>query len=436
MNGSMRKLIVIPSILSLMMIALVGCEEDNGIYGSGGSNNITLTSFANSYDSQVNATAIARIDESYRTGAREIKIKNLVNNYSNQSLNTLDKTILANNFEGRLENKNIEVNGRTVKRPIYEKNTNNKSSYEVTYKTLDLSGVKADSYLAGNTVSDSRGIITSLNHYPKIPATLAFPAGSVCYIPVVTSERAFLAFNEKDMKVKQKQFFRRIVAATLSFFVVTLVEFVVQIVANTSDYTKCIACAVSDKKYCGPEVERPFDTEYPDQETVFNPDEGFVQPPLDLGQYEDISGGGSNPSNPTNPGDSNEIVAYAKKWVGTAYIWGGETLEVGNPNKGVDCSGFTKKVFEKFGVSLPHSAHSQSSLGTAVNGLSNAQPGDLLFWDWGGDGKIDHVAIYIGDNQKIHASGNQRCEPFTNNGCQVKIDSGSMNKITKIRRVS
>ena len=198
MNGSMKKLIVIPSILSLMMIALVGCEEDNGIYGSGGSNNITLTSFANSYDSQVNATAIARIDESYRTGAREIKIKNLVNNYSNQSLNTLDKTILANNFEGRLENKNIEVNGRTVKRPIYEKNTNNKSSYEVTYKTLDLSGVKADSYLAGNTVSDSRGIITSLNHYPKIPATLAFPAGSVCYIPVVTSERAFLAFNEKD----------------------------------------------------------------------------------------------------------------------------------------------------------------------------------------------------------------------------------------------
>ena len=198
MNGSMKKLIVIPSILSLMMIALVGCEEDNGIYGSGGSNNITLTSFANSYDSQVNATAIARIDESYRTGAREIKIKNLVNNYSNQSLNTLDKTILANNFEGRLENKNIEVNGRTVKRPIYEKNTNNKSSYEITYKTLGLSGVKADSYLAGNTISDSRGIITSLNHYPKIPATLAFPAGSVCYIPVVTSERAFLAFNEKD----------------------------------------------------------------------------------------------------------------------------------------------------------------------------------------------------------------------------------------------
>ena len=248
--------------------------------------------------------------------------------------------------------------------------------------------------------------------------------------------KAVMAFNEKDMKVKQKQFFRRIVGAMLSFFVVTLVEFVVEIVANTSDYTSCIACAVADKKYCGAEVERPFETEYPEQQQVYNPDEGFVQPPLDLGQYEDNPGGGSNPSNPSNPGDSNDIVAYAKKWVGTAYIWGGETLEVGNASKGVDCSGFTKKVFEHFGISLPHSAHSQSSEGTAVASLAEAKPGDLLFWDWGGDGRIDHVGIYIGNNQRIHASGSQGCKPFSNNGCQVKIDSGSMNKITKIRRVS
>ena len=121
-----------------------------------------------------------------------------MNSYSNQSLNTLDKTILADKFEGRLEHKNIEVNGRTVKRPIFEKNTTNKLNYETTYKTLDLSGLKADSYSAGSTVSNSRGIITALNNYPEIPTNLAFPTGSVCYIPVVTSERAFLAFNEKD----------------------------------------------------------------------------------------------------------------------------------------------------------------------------------------------------------------------------------------------
>lgn len=198
MNASLNKWILLPSIVSLMALALSGCEEEDVFFGVGSSNNITLTRFANSYDSKANATAIARIDETYRTGNYEIKTRNLVNNYSNQSLNTLDKTVLADKFEGRLEHKNIEVSGRTVKRPIYEKNSNNKFNYQTTYKTLDLSDVKADSYNAGVTLSDSRGIMTALNHYSKLPTNLAFPAGSVCYIPVVSSERKFLAFNEKD----------------------------------------------------------------------------------------------------------------------------------------------------------------------------------------------------------------------------------------------
>ncbi|WP_289048390.1 hypothetical protein [uncultured Psychrobacter sp.] len=198
MNASLNKWILLPSIVSLMALALSGCEEEDVFFGVGSSNNITLTRFADSYDSKANATAIARIDETYRTGNYEIKTRNLVNNYSNQSLNTLDKTVLADKFEGRLEHKNIEVSGRTVKRPIYEKNSNNKFNYQTTYKTLDLSDVKADSYNAGVTLSDSRGIMTALNHYSKLPTNLAFPAGSVCYIPVVSSERAFLAFNEKD----------------------------------------------------------------------------------------------------------------------------------------------------------------------------------------------------------------------------------------------
>ena len=201
----MNRMIAIPSVCLLTMVALLGCQEDDGEYGSG-SSKITLTSFANSYDSNANASAIARIDETYRTGARNIKTTNIINSYSNQSLNDLDRKVLADNFEGRLENKDIEVDGRTVKRPIYEKNSNNKLEYKTTYKTLDLSGVRANSYSAGtNTnvgagmnVSTSRGILTDLNNYPEIPTDIAFPEGSVCYIPVVTSERSFLAFNDKN----------------------------------------------------------------------------------------------------------------------------------------------------------------------------------------------------------------------------------------------
>ncbi|MEH6668677.1 MAG: hypothetical protein V7689_13075 [Psychrobacter sp.] len=80
----------------------IGCEEEDGAYGTA-SSEITLTSFANSYDSKANATAIARIDETYRTGAREIKTTNLINSYSNQSLNDLDRTVLADDFGGDLK---------------------------------------------------------------------------------------------------------------------------------------------------------------------------------------------------------------------------------------------------------------------------------------------------------------------------------------------
>lgn len=194
----MKATVFLPMTLSLLAMALVGCGgEDDGIYGSG-DNKITLTSFGNSYDNQANASAIARIDQTYRTGGREIKIKNLVNSYNNQSLNSLDRTVLAADFEGRLENKDIEVNGRTVKRPIYETNSNKQLNYETTYKTLNLAGLNAGSYSPGTTIGNSRGIITDLNNYPDIPTNVTFPAGSVCYIPVVTSERSFLAFNEKN----------------------------------------------------------------------------------------------------------------------------------------------------------------------------------------------------------------------------------------------
>jgi len=193
----MNRVVAISGVFFWSMLALIGCEVDDGSYGSD-SDNITLTSFANSYDSKANDTAIARIDETYRTGARNIKTTNLINSYSNQSLNDLDRTILADNFEGRLENKDIEVNGRTVKRPIYEKSSNNKLGYETTYQTLNLSGLRANSYSAGTNIEDRRGILTDLSNYSNIPSNVAFPEGSVCYIPVVTSERSFLAFNDKN----------------------------------------------------------------------------------------------------------------------------------------------------------------------------------------------------------------------------------------------
>ena len=195
----MKNLVITPLTVSLLALLITGCgENDDGAYGSDNGNQIILSNFDSSYDNKVNTSAIARIDTMYETGKREISIRNIVNNYTNQNLNNLDNTVLAEDFEGRLENKNISVEGRTVKRPIYQQNSNQKINYVTTYNTLDLSGLKANSYEPGTTYNNSRGIITALNNFSKISVNAAFPAGSVCYIPVTTSDRAFISFNDKN----------------------------------------------------------------------------------------------------------------------------------------------------------------------------------------------------------------------------------------------
>lgn len=93
----------------------------------------------------------------------------------------------------------------------------------------------------------------------------------------------------------------------------------------------------------------------------------------------------------------DEIVEYALQFVGNKYVYGGT-----NPNKGADCSGFTSYVMKQAGgVELPHSSKAQSGKGRVVS-ASEIRPGDLIFY---GSGKsINHVAMYIGDGQIVHAS--------------------------------
>ena len=192
----MNKLIVTPIALSLLTFSLAGCGEgEDAIFDSGSSNEITIASF------EGNSNNIARINEKYRIGEHNSEVINIVGNYNSQGINTLDKTVLVNNFEGTLENRYIEVNGLTVRRPIYLKKSNTVLDYRITYNKVDLSGRKADSYKAGNNTNSSSGIRTALNTYSKISANnvdIAFPEDSICYIPVTTSEREFLAFNAKD----------------------------------------------------------------------------------------------------------------------------------------------------------------------------------------------------------------------------------------------
>lgn len=103
---------------------------------------------------------------------------------------------------------------------------------------------------------------------------------------------------------------------------------------------------------------------------------------------------------PSTSGVGQQIADFAVQYVGNPYVWGGTSL-----TEGADCSGFVQTVFANFGLYLSRTAESQSYGGTSIS-LDNLQPGDLLFYN--STGSIDHVAIYIGGGQIVHAANSSK----------------------------
>ena len=108
------------------------------------------------------------------------------------------------------------------------------------------------------------------------------------------------------------------------------------------------------------------------------------------------------------------VANYAVQFVGNPYVYGGTSL-----TNGTDCSGFVMSVYKNFGVSLPHSSSADRKVGYAVNGLANAQPGDIICYS-------GHVGIYIGNGQIVHASTEKT---------GIKISSASYRKVLAVRRI-
>ena len=102
------------------------------------------------------------------------------------------------------------------------------------------------------------------------------------------------------------------------------------------------------------------------------------------------------------------VVDYAVQFVGNPYVWGGTSL-----TKGADCSGFVMKIYEAFGVSLPHSSYKLRSVGYSVS-ASDVQPGDIICYS-------GHVAIYMGDGKIVHASNRKDGIKISNNWQYKKV---------------
>lgn len=109
-----------------------------------------------------------------------------------------------------------------------------------------------------------------------------------------------------------------------------------------------------------------------------------------------------------------DVVKFAMQFVGNPYVYGGSSL-----TNGTDCSGFVMSVYNNFGVSLPHSSAADRSVGATVNGIENAQPGDIICYS-------GHVGIYAGNGQLVHASTSKT---------GIIVSSATYRPILSIRRI-
>ncbi|ANP72474.1 C40 family peptidase [Cryobacterium arcticum] len=87
-----------------------------------------------------------------------------------------------------------------------------------------------------------------------------------------------------------------------------------------------------------------------------------------------------------------DVVASAEKYLGVPYVFGGED------GSGMDCSGLVQRVYADLGIDVPRLVSGQMTIGTEVGSLAEARPGDLIVTGGG-----EHILIYAGNNQVIHA---------------------------------
>jgi peptidoglycan DL-endopeptidase CwlO len=121
---------------------------------------------------------------------------------------------------------------------------------------------------------------------------------------------------------------------------------------------------------------------------------------------------------PAGTATGNDVVAMAKKYIGVPYVWGGT-----DPATGMDCSGFTQRVFKDLGVDIPRVVSDQMKQGTPVASLAQAKPGDLLI-SFGGN----HISIYLGNGKAIDA-------PVPGKTIQIRDAWEQQSNLTAIRRI-
>lgn len=120
---------------------------------------------------------------------------------------------------------------------------------------------------------------------------------------------------------------------------------------------------------------------------------------IPTGRRRSPSGDVSSGRNIPAPASARAVVRTGERYLGVPYRWGGNS-----PSTGLDCSGFTRLVFSKHGIAIPRTSRQQASVGWALpRSWRSLRVGDLVMFANSG-GRINHVAIYAGNNRILHST--------------------------------
>ena len=246
------------------------------------------------------------------------------------------------------------------------------------------------------------GLATYLHIVKEVLNLIHFIVPIILLI-MVAIDFAKMVINPDDpKKTKSKALYNKILAAVFIFFIPNTANVVFSFIPdNIGDLSGCWESADQIFNTMKNTKQHSSEVDQYDRPTRQNSSSTTNTTSTITGSSEDEDSSSSSSTSSTG----SEIADYALKFVGNQYKYGG-SWNGEEPYTPTDCSGFTQGVYKHFGLTLNRTAAQQYEQGAAVASISEAVPGDLLFYK-DGKGSISHVSMYIGNNQVVHASSSR-----------------------------